>query len=356
MRKILKVFSLFMILLTLSIVIQPVSVYAGFDGSGDSGIGGGSTETGVGGASTGKTGFLIYTSDKSGSATSPVVFVTSYGRKPIANDKSGLVTRFGASYGKTIAEPVVWNMPPFDGNGNGNGLAIKSWLKNTYEDGQTGCEWVCNNYLGMSDEEYIEWSEKDDVFLNVEAVMWAGVFTNSEASSFTGKIFIGNATSWANRVSPSQFIGRYSHRYMPEGMHYDKDFMCLSKANTTQSKHSAAEICSPIGWGIVTVKPKESEKMVIVVRMTGTEVDSTSYEGCNDIYAIKNEGNYVVKQWESSTKSYNGSYDSLATYDTVEVKVTAISIVVEQELQISSLNQLRKFFMFSWFVMYSLRE
>ena len=208
-------------------------------------------------------------------------------------------------------------MPPFDGNGNGNGLAIKSWLLSPYKDGNSGAKWICVNYLGMSEDEYDEWSAKEDVFLNVEAVMWAGVFTNSEASSFTGKIFIGNATSWANRVSPSQFIGRYSHRYMPEGMHYDKDFMCLSKANTTQSKHSAAEICSPVGWGIITVKPKEGDKQLIKVYMTGAEIDGTSYSYCNDIVSLKDEGSYKLKQWETSSKVYNGSYGDRDDYNKV---------------------------------------
>lgn len=293
------------IVMTLTMLIS-VPVFA-WDGSGTGGetSTGSQDMTGKDGATPAKTGYVIYGSDANGNAVTQVFFITTFGVAPSSTsgarmDVSGLKTRFNQPVSKfDTKNPVVWRVPPFGTSSRtGAGEYIKQWLKRIYKDGHTGGEWVLENYLGLSEDEANAFKE-NEYYINVEAVMWGGVYSGT---SHTGRVLVGNATSWAEATDSGNYLGRYTHGNLPNSLAYDIDFMCLSAPFDITNKHSSGEILANVGYGIVSVQPEVGDKQIVKVYKTAGQVDGTSYGTCGEDVSVKNEGSYRVTKWDTGKK------------------------------------------------------
>lgn len=117
-KKLLRVFTLMLMM----IMLCSIPVFAG-EGvtdatNGDTNLGGGSNRDGF--LAT-KTGYIVYTSDASGNATSPIVAFTYDGKAPYSTTgspiRANLKTRFGqpATFKNGLKAP--WGLPAFSGGG-----------------------------------------------------------------------------------------------------------------------------------------------------------------------------------------------------------------------------------------------
>lgn len=258
------------------------------------------------GASYGKTGYIIYASDESGHPNTPnhsVVFVSSYGNMPSGKNGNSFIdgrqTRFGDEVNTIVYNPVVWGFAPFSSGGDGMGDAIGDWLTSDYKDGYTGAQWILTNYMGMSDEAVNAYVAKEGNYMNVEAVMWAGIYNGT---SYSGQTFCGTARTWAIMTDSRNFLGRYTHQNVPNSLVYDKSWLGLAVPGDIVNRHESGEITAPVGYGIVSVRCKPGDKEIIKVYRTKGVVDQTTYGSCDKHVTIKDEGSYKVKKWHVSKK------------------------------------------------------
>lgn len=306
MKKLLKMIAM---VLTLSLFLAiPVSA-TNMNGGGNEGNGdGGQTSTGTSdmtgkdGATPAKTGYLIYGSDASGNANTPIVFVTTFGIAPYSTsgaslDLSGLRTRFGASFNSIDESPIEWGIPPFGTSGTGAGGYIKAWLM-TPHGNALGFEWVLMNYLGMSEEQVLAY-EQEENYVNVEAVMWGGVYSGT---SHSGRVLVGTAKPWAEATDSGNYLSRYTHANLPNSLHYEEPWLGLAVPSDTSNKHSSGEITANVGYGIVSVRVKPGDRQIVKVYKTAGQVDGTSYGTCSEEVAVKDEGSYKVTKWDTGKK------------------------------------------------------
>lgn len=319
MKKILRYAVLLMsLLLLMSIPIQA----EGTSGSGTDGdiTSGGSSLDGKDGASPAKTGYLIWTSDGSGNATSPIVFRTYNGGEPYSTSgapiKTVLTTRFGQKVTESqYGDPIIWGTPPFTGS-SGYGTYIKNWLCDPHpelDDAPSGAAWVLANYLGYSDDEIDEWCTKEDAYLNVQDVMWGGIYSGTR---HMGVVLCGSIMDWATLTNSNNYLSRYTHANMANGMAYDISFLGLAVPSNLSGKHESSELLSAVGYGIVSVKPVMGDKQLVQVFTTNGVVDQTSYSTCSEVYNVANRGDYKVVKWDTGKKKTKCK-DTRATYETV---------------------------------------
>lgn len=305
MKKLTRYFLLLVSLLFLmSITIQA----DGTSGSGTDGdiTEGGSSLDGKDGASPAKTGYLIWTSDGSGNATSPIIFRTYNGGEPYSTSgapiKTVLTTRFGQKHTEEQfdGQGIIWGTPPFTGSA-GYGTYIKNWLCDPHPelDASCGAEWVLANYLGYSDDEILEWGANPDAYLSVQDVMWGGIY---QGTRHMGVVLCGSIMDWATLTNSNNYLSRYTHANMANGMAYDISFLGLAVPSNLSGKHESSELLSATGYGIVTVKPVMGDKQLVQVFTTNGVVDQTSYSTCSEVYNVANRGDYKVVKWDTGKK------------------------------------------------------
>ena len=281
----------------------PITSFAdGMEENSGEGSGSQGTQAVYDGASYAKTGYLIYGSDASGHANTPVVFVSSFGTMPSGKAGSiyveNLVTRFGNSVNKRITEPVAFGFPPFNNGGNGMGKAVTNWLTSDYRNGQTGASYVLMNYFGMTEAEADDYVTKEN-YINVESVMWAGWY---QGSAYTGITYCSTAKGWSQLVDSRNYIGRYTNQTLPNSLVYDQSWLGLGVPSDITNRHESPEIAAPVGYGIVSVRCKPGDKEIIKVYRTQGVVDQTTYGSCDKHVTIKDEGSYKAKKWFVSRK------------------------------------------------------
>lgn len=152
------------VVLTL-VMLFSIPVYAG-DALGSGNQGGASTGSqdlsGRDGFLGSKSGYIVYTSDVSGNATSPIVAFTWDGQTPYITSGASLVTRLETRFGQEVTDTKwgmksPWGYAPFSGS-SGTGLAIKNWLLTQEIDGyKKGMDYVMARILGMSDAQIFDW-------------------------------------------------------------------------------------------------------------------------------------------------------------------------------------------------------
>ncbi|MBQ7775201.1 MAG: tyrosine-type recombinase/integrase [Lachnospiraceae bacterium] len=334
MKRVLKAF-----ILTLIMVLTfSMTVFAGTDdnfGGEDGRSGNGSYADG---ASWKKTGYLIYVSDNTGSSVSPIIFITYDGSIPASRvgariNMTGLKTRFGERFTTFKTVPVEWRLPVFNSDASSNSEAIRSWLLSPYHDCDTGAGWVLKNYLNYTDEEVLEFLG-GDYYLNIEGVLWCGVYSGS--TYVTPKtVFVGTAKTWAEMTDKHTYMAKYTHENLPNSLHYVESWLGLSVPTDISGRHTSEEILGNVGYGIVSlrgidaldVSTEYTHKVVKVYLEADGTVDHTTYSSCTNQPAISDEGEYSVIAWEtskndcpttSSTASWNEVRANRASSDPVQ--------------------------------------
>lgn len=300
-KKLLRVFTLMLMM----IMLCSISVFATGEGvtdatHGNTDLGGGSNRDGF---LPTKTGYIVYCSDASGHATSPIIAFTWDGKAPYSTTgspiQSILKTRFGepAVFDDTLKAP--WDMPAFSG-GSGNGTAIGAWLKETpYGGCERGADYIMGKYLGMSDAQITEWYADANNRLNVEAIMFGGVYSGGSASSFTGMVAFCNVPTWAELVDENNWGSSYTHMNAPNSLEHEYTLFSQFPAPSARTgKHSSATITSE-AYGIISFTPITGKQKVTVYKTNGV-VDNTTYGFTSNPAEIKDEGNYKVTKWSTS--------------------------------------------------------
>lgn len=291
----------------------------GAEGNGDKGDAEEGTKdlTGKDGALPSKTGYIMYVTEEKSLVGEPV-FVTTWGGMPFSTSGSPvhnyLSTRIGGvNVRKVKGGAVVWGFEPFD-TSSGHGDAVRSFLENPYINGEIGAVWVMHNYLGFDLAKIDDLFSKDNTYLHVEAVMWAGHY---EGSRHAGEVIVGTAKNWAERTKVNNYLARYTHGNLPNSLVYDKEWLGLSIPKSKTGKHDSSEITPEVGYGIVSVKLIPGDRQLVKVYRTAGVVDRTTYSSCGETVTFNNEGDYKVKDWTLSKKKTTVK-DTKADYPAVK--------------------------------------
>lgn len=291
------------ILLTLTMLFS-VPVYAG-DALGSGNQGGASTGSqdlsGRDGFLGSKSGYIVYTSDASGNATSDIVAFTWDGHTPVSTSGAPMVdiltTRFGQSVTRTEwGLKAPWNYAPFSGT-SGRGLAIKNWLLNQEIGGyEKGMDYVMSEILNFSKDQIFDWYSDPNNRLNVEPFIYGGVYRGKVHS---GVVLVGSTRAWATFTAPDNWGSRYTHGNLPNSMYHDiQVYPPYPVPSDVNGKHDSGTILSN-AYGIVTVMPVTGKQIVKVYKTDGV-VDNTSYSFTDTPVNVKDEGSYKVKKWDTS--------------------------------------------------------
>ena len=250
-----------------------------------------------------KSGYIVYTSDASGNATSDVVAFCWNGGSPYSTTGAPIFpmlnNRFGQKATFHSEKSAPWAFPPFSGS-SGAGGAIKSWLLNTpYGGFEKGMDYVMSNILGFSDAQIEAWYEDENNRLNVEPFIFGGLYRGSSASSFGGVVLVGSTTDWARATDSSNYGSTYTHRNLPNSLAHDiLVYPQYPVPSDISSKHDSGTILAN-AYGIVTVKPVKGIQVVKIYKTDGV-VDQTSYGFGEPPINVKDEGDYKVTKWSTS--------------------------------------------------------
>ena len=279
---------------------------------------GGGEDGGVGthdgvyeGITPARSGYIIWLSDASGrSINGVVVCATADGSEPHTKTGAPLLkllrTRFGENVTRYDTLPVPWSVPPFTSANTSNEGAVKAFLTSPQpqlNDSESGADWVCINYLGISKEQLDAYKEQyEELYLNVSPWAVGGVYGGGGANSYKGYCIAGNDVVWAAFTDSNNYLSRYTHGTLSNSFHYVESWLGLAVPSSVTGKHSSGEILQRVGWGIVSVRVKEGDKQIVKVYKTDGVVDRTSYSMTSAPVDVKNEGDYIVKKWHTSEK------------------------------------------------------
>lgn len=307
MKRVLKAF-----ILTLIMVLTfSMTALAGTDDN----FGGEDGRSGNGGYADGasweKTGYLIYVSDNTGQSVSPIIFITYDGSIPASRvgariNMTGLKTRFGERFTTFKTVPVEWGLPVFNSDASSNSEAIRSWLVSPYREFSSGTHWLLENYLNYDADQIYEFIE-GDYYLNIEGVLWCGIYSGSEYAE-PRTVYVGTAKTWAEKTDKHTYMSKYTHENLPNALHYVEPWLGLSVPTDTSGRHTSEEITDNVGYGIVSLRGIDAlgtsveytHKVVKVYLDADGTVDNTTYSSCTNQPAITDEGEYSVIAWETS--------------------------------------------------------
>ena len=299
------------------IIAPNYNVYAetGNGTDGDSKTG---TKHKTGGSSASKSGFVIYICNEGGSIIASPQFVTTYSNiVPPTNSKFYLKTRVGGGTASTNAKTgIMFSMPPFTDSGSGTGSAIKGWmLSERAQTGNLGAFDFITEYWGNSVAE--EFSKTDNQYLVIEGVAWHSAFVGNTGSNSTIVATIPEMARVENALNGggSWFTKKYDLGRGPVGMELEESWLGVPVPSQKSGIIDAVSVQSQ-GYGVVMIKSSELGKQLVKVYTTNGSVDVTKYSGCGDSYNVKDEGDYKVKKWQTSTKRTTATSDK-ATYEQV---------------------------------------
>ncbi len=312
-KSVLLIFSL-LILFTLPINAQEYNVGGEGGNSGD--------KYTRDGGSPSKSLFIIWVSDGQGNPLSKVVCRTYGGERPYSASGSKLYFTETSRFGHKAQQQydgvkIAWGVGAFGSSGTSVDTTIKSFLKEPYNGSDSGAEWVCRNYLEMSEDEILALLNEEEVYLNIEGGLYAGLF---KGVSHTGVVLAGSATDWAKASEPKNWLGVYTHNSVPNGLHYEDSWLGLAVPeirNGRSDRYTSEEILSNTGYGIVSVKLKSGGKQLVKIYTDDNgNVDKTVYSSCKSPYQVENEDNYEVVKWSTSKQRTQATSDK-ATWNEV---------------------------------------
>lgn len=251
-----------------------------------------------------KTGYIVYASNENGVATSPIVAFLWDGGEPYSLTGSpvvpNLATRFGqqATFNAELKAP--WGYPPFSGTAGSRGEAIKDWLLHTpYGDCEKGMDYVMGAILGFSDAQIQAWYDNPNSKLNVEPMMFGGIYLGGSPSSFANMVYVGSTTAWANAVDEHNWGAVFTHWSLPNSLEHEQTWYAQFPAPSVRTgKHDSGTILSQ-AYGIITVTPITGKQLVKVYKTNGV-VDNTTYGFTASPVELKDEGSYKIKRWNTS--------------------------------------------------------
>ena len=325
--------TLFTFLLILS---TPITVLA------DNADGGGSAmadKSNAGGASSSKSGFRIYVVDKNGSLKSEVVDLVY--KEPFADLKM-LTNRFNNG---TTKESNIYimddGMPQpfiFNNSFEGNGQAVKSWMRSYNESGEQNICALIYNYLGA--EVLDLFKGEDEYFLCCESVAWHAVYTGHEAINNSGITFYGTFYNWMQLyaqlgLSDGGFTRNLDNNVLGRCMilAFDEPNLNLSFPNSTgfidynnlgnqgfgiqlysnkESDNAEQSTYDEAKGDTPAAAPDESKGYTKIVKnyrekVNGVYVDRGCFlkESVSNQIIIENEQSYKVVSWKTSSTASN---------------------------------------------------
>ena len=275
------------------------------------------------GGSPEKSLFIIWVSDGRGNPLSKVIVRTFNGERPYSASGSKMffveTSRFGMKAQQQYdGVRIAWNAPAFGNSGETVDGKIKSFLREPYNGYESGATWVCENYLNMTSEEMEALLDKDEVYLNIESGMYAGLF---KGVSHTGVVLAGSCTDWAKASEPKSWLGVYSHNSLPNGLHYEDSWLGLAIPeirNGRSDRYTSEEILSNKGYGIVSVRLKSGSKQLVKIYTDDNgNVDKTVYSSCSSPYSVENESEYKVVKWSTSKQRTQATSDKASWNEVV---------------------------------------
>ena len=283
------------------------------------------------GCSYAKTGFLLYVTDSIGNVRNdyPPVFVTSYSWETPSlswDDKVYFDSYFGnvqydprgshngVNYYSDWYAGIEWMMSPFQGNGQGNGTAIKNWLVSPQNGAPAGVLYIIDTYWGTEAmNKFLESATTGNTYqFHAQTVFWHGGYMGNQYQDNTwigtvqGMAYYANsgailATDWG--YGSGYPFKRYDFAIAPLSMYLEHEWLPGTRlpSNLNPSANGYIDFTSLIqeAYGIVSVRPSDigAGKQIIqsFYDETGNLIETT-FENSGSEVDMQEEG-FTVTNW-----------------------------------------------------------
>lgn len=212
--------------------------------------------------SYGKTGWLVYVTNKNGALCSPVALVPSAGNLPSGYFSGCLTSRIGNQYPSIITSRAAEWGAPFTDGGSGRGAIIKEELATgtNYNGTDKNWKYVIGTYLGQDIIDKIE-EDPESYYLVLEDVAWHAVFSGS----FAGQNVIASSSGWARfetftGMDPigDNYTGWCDNQRLQISCHLNLQWPGLPSPPTVFGRLTTDEIMSA-GYGMIAVRLTDDE-------------------------------------------------------------------------------------------------